>query len=229
MFAVANVRGKGNGLVATQNIPRNSGIFEEMPLVVAQFLYNQKFFAACSHCLRSLESADGILMRLAGIESKPELPFLAEFEQTLPAKPASACPECQELYCCEECRLEARSYHQRLCVGPNAKPGNAIYDLKAWWQTFHYPPEELSPMLLLRVVSVILSDLDRGVALEDALKQWHEFSGQTTSPDSSVLIRFLDKEFQSRIHTLIEYVRLALYDARCPQLFEPASIVALMA
>jgi hypothetical protein len=219
MFSIRQIPGKGNGVVASKNIPKNTVIFQEEPLVLAQFLHNSRFFPACSSCMRSMESTQEMVMRLAGLDTKPKLPFVDQFDHV--SRPTKTfCDKCQEMYCSEQCKSNA-TYHSRLCG-----ESKIIAELKQWWQTFHYPPEEVSPMLLLRVISIILSNLDRGLSLEEALKPWMEFSGQTAN--ESTLIRFLDAEFDSRIQKLVQYVRLALYDERCPQLFEAASIIALL-
>ena len=62
-------------MFATSAIAEDEVLFEEQPLVCAQFLWNQVYkYRACHHCLKALETAEENIRRLTG-QSNLDLPF----------------------------------------------------------------------------------------------------------------------------------------------------------
>lgn len=59
---------QGKGLFALKKFNPGDIIFEERPLVCAQFLWNQAYgYLACDYCMKPLETAEENVRRLAGI------------------------------------------------------------------------------------------------------------------------------------------------------------------
>lgn len=57
---------QGRGLVAAHGFKKGDVLFEEKPLVSAQFSWNELYkYLACEFCLKSLESAEEMVRRLA--------------------------------------------------------------------------------------------------------------------------------------------------------------------
>jgi len=82
-------------LFASRDHAEGESLFEETPIVSAQFLWNQLYkYAACDHCLRSLETAQGMCRRLTNNPSL-ELPH----PECCPVDDSAyvSCPHCQVL------------------------------------------------------------------------------------------------------------------------------------
>uniref|UniRef100_A0A8C7DT41 Protein-lysine N-trimethyltransferase SMYD5 n=1 Tax=Oncorhynchus kisutch TaxID=8019 RepID=A0A8C7DT41_ONCKI len=170
---------KGKGLFAKKAIKKGDTIFIERPLVSAQFLWNSLYkYKACEFCLRALETAEDNARRLSGI---PDLslphPELCKVHPEL----HQACPQCQVMYCSNECRQAAADqYHRALCLGTSQEdPNHPISKLKDAWRSMHYPPETSSIMLMARMVATVkqgqltvLRTLFTTALYDDHLNRW---------------------------------------------------------
>eukprot|EP01137_Pigoraptor_chileana_P021757 Opistho-2@85852 len=107
---------KGRGLFALRDFKEGEDIFTEQPLVSAQFLWNELYgYAACHHCMRSLESPARMAERLSGIKGV-RLPFndrLRDDEGVSFVR----CENCEAPFCSAACKTYADAhYHRLLCV-----------------------------------------------------------------------------------------------------------------
>ena len=136
------------GLFATRGLTKGETVLIEKPFVAAQHLWNRAFcYSACSHCLKSLESAQVLASRLSGAEVG-SLPLAEKFDSTVSASHCE-CKSCGERYalacmnmlvhmharthvckiriawiyrscryCSSECQRSAfMQHHRHLCVG----------------------------------------------------------------------------------------------------------------
>uniref|UniRef100_A0A8C8M1M2 Protein-lysine N-trimethyltransferase SMYD5 n=1 Tax=Oncorhynchus tshawytscha TaxID=74940 RepID=A0A8C8M1M2_ONCTS len=107
---------KGKGLFAKKAIKKGDTIFVERPLVSSQFLWNSQYkYKACEYCLSALETAQDNARRLSG---NPGLSL--PHTELCKVRPElhQACPQCQVMYCSNECRQAAADqYHRALCLG----------------------------------------------------------------------------------------------------------------
>lgn len=86
---------KGRGLVAQKSFKKSDFIFEESPLICAQFAWNMRYkYTACDHCLRSLESAQEMARRLSG-NTELQLPYPECCEVAKCRTLQVTCPQCQ--------------------------------------------------------------------------------------------------------------------------------------
>ena len=103
---------KGKGLFAKKDFREGELIFEEKPLICGQFLWNSLYkYTACSHCLRSLETAEQMARRLSANDSL-ELPYASKCcEITRMGLKIISCHNCQVLLmfaCVLLCKLWLR-------------------------------------------------------------------------------------------------------------------------
>ncbi|CAB1337464.1 unnamed protein product [Coregonus sp. 'balchen'] len=146
---------KGKGLFAKKAIKKGDTIFVERPLVSSQFLWNSQYkYKACEYCLRALETAEDNARRLSG---NPGLSL--PHTELCKVRPElhRACPQCQVMYCSNECwQAAADQYHRALCLGPSQEdPDHPVNKLKDAWRSMHYPPETSSIMLMARMVATV--------------------------------------------------------------------------
>lgn len=87
---------KGKGLLAAKEFREGEALFEEQPLVCAQFSWNALYkYLACGHCMKSLETSEEMARRLSGNPSL-ELPYAAQCcEITRSGKLPVPCAQCQ--------------------------------------------------------------------------------------------------------------------------------------
>ena len=142
------------GLFAVKDIVLGDIVHLEQPLVAVQHLWNRKFgYAACSHCLRSLETAPAMAQRLLGVEYEVQLRDSDKFDTTDTAAHCD-CPACGERYCSTRCaEAAAAQYHAALCTGsrdPEEQAAHPIGLIEAAWMKLHPPPESASIHLVLR-------------------------------------------------------------------------------
>ncbi|KAK2143542.1 hypothetical protein LSH36_833g00079 [Paralvinella palmiformis] len=84
---------QGRGLFATSDFKEGEVLFEEQPLVCAQFLWNAFYnYTACDHCLQPLETAEEACRRLTNSPNL-ELPH-QECCETMKEK-HTTCQHCQ--------------------------------------------------------------------------------------------------------------------------------------
>ncbi|GMH37389.1 hypothetical protein BSKO_05262 [Bryopsis sp. KO-2023] len=125
---------KGKGLFATRDLPGDSVLLHESPLVAIQEVDSRTGAVVCSHCL---EHVGGLeyqlswwLMNMKSEEEDEELGVVQRalmegflhfpFAEHLQKSPPVMCSNvCGDIYCSEKCRADAwGEYHQLLCVGP---------------------------------------------------------------------------------------------------------------
>lgn len=213
---------KERGLVTLRDIDEGQVIFEETAWVSSQYLYNKRFFKACEHCMKSLESPTELLVRLSGV-GKVQLPFEKEFEaydhvERSISGELISCSYCQEVfYCSEKCQAESMAqYHDRMCRGRrNIEP---LDRLAALWKEFHYPPETATPMLLVRAVCRVLSFLDNGMTYEQSIAPLLAFKNDVRDSSARLPSKFLDAQFSDRLDALYEAFVSAIDDPRIPGL-----------
>uniref|UniRef100_A0A8C8M2A5 Protein-lysine N-trimethyltransferase SMYD5 n=1 Tax=Oncorhynchus tshawytscha TaxID=74940 RepID=A0A8C8M2A5_ONCTS len=102
---------KGKGLFAKKAIKKGDTIFVERPLVSSQFLWNSQYkYKACEYCLSALETAQDNARRLSG---NPGLSL--PHTELCKVRPElhQACPQCQVMYCSNECRQAAADQYHR--------------------------------------------------------------------------------------------------------------------
>lgn len=157
---------KGYGIKAIKNYDEDDIIFEENPIVCAQFLHNKDFFLACSHCMRSLEKPSAMLKRLSGIEV--ELP--SHFDPALSdlnQPQIFSCQHCSDVYCSEHCQQEAyQQYHHLLCNNP------FLLQLENEWKECHLPPESASIMLVVRLIAILINRMNQGLDTFDIINRF---------------------------------------------------------
>jgi SET and MYND domain-containing protein 5 len=127
-------------------------IFEETPLVLCQFAWNEDCnYKSCELCLRPLETAQENARRLSG-NSSLILPF-PELDLIRPSEHRT-CQGCGLAnYCSAACHDQAlRSYHKSLC---HPKQANHPLDLlRETWKQTHYPPETFNVMAIAKLAAM---------------------------------------------------------------------------
>lgn len=90
---------KGKSLFANRSFSKGDVIFQEKPLVCAQFLWNTEYnYLACDHCMKSLETAQDMARRLTG-DHELELPHTDQCCDVSKCKEIIVlCPRCQVLF-----------------------------------------------------------------------------------------------------------------------------------
>lgn len=126
---------QGRGIYALRQYTAGDVIFEEAPLISAQYCWNAAYgYVACEHCLRPLETAETNVRRLTNdgdiclpyIECCPTQEWL--LRQTIMCN-------CGVRFCSQDCFVKAMStYHHTLCLGDQSDnpehPLNKLID--AW-------------------------------------------------------------------------------------------------
>lgn len=109
---------QGRGVFATVPIKADTVLFEEAPLVSAQFSWNYTYgYLVCEYCLKPLETAETNVRRLAN-DFSISLPYIECCPVQEQLSGHTKCPDCRELYCSEECmHTAAKLYHRVLCLG----------------------------------------------------------------------------------------------------------------
>ncbi|KAI9139617.1 hypothetical protein BKA69DRAFT_1084911 [Paraphysoderma sedebokerense] len=209
---------KERGVIATADFKGGDVILEDDPIVCDQYLYNKDYFPACSHCLRSLETASQMARRLAGYDSEPQL-YAADH---LKVYPRISCDSCsREIYCSEQCKSAAWvQYHSILCLGHNPPMNHPLSLLEQEWKSFHYPPETASIMIIPKIIATVISNLNKGLSIDESLSPFANFKKDYRNQELNILHKFLDEKFQERITKLQMLVKEALWDERVPELFE---------
>ena len=82
--SVEELAGKGRGAVSKRAYKEFDTIFAEVPLMSCQFAWNREYkYLACEFCLRSLETAQDMAIRLAN-NPGIELPLTSECCESRP-------------------------------------------------------------------------------------------------------------------------------------------------
>lgn len=206
---------KGKGLYARQNFKKGDTLLTEIPLVSAQFSWNELYkYAACEYCMRSLETSEEMSRRLT---ENPTLVLPHPECCTVDPSKYVFCPQCQVTYCSEECRCAAwEKYHQVLCVGPSTHNSeHPLARLQEAWRNMHYPPETASIMLLAKMVAMVQQSSDAS----DMLERFSQFVHTTVNEEEQIMHKLLGKEFQFQLDMLRELATEALCTENCQQWF----------
>lgn len=182
---------KEHGLIANRQIADGEVIFNERPLACAQYLFNQDFFPACTHCMKSLESPGEMVRRLAGLEENLQLPQFDPLKQTAAEEPLLHCHACEKArYCSEECRRQSwEQYHNLLCLANDKSASHPLIKLEELWKSFHFPPESATITLVTRIIASVVNQVNHGVPVEDAMAVYSEFKSQYHNPDIGTSIK----------------------------------------
>ncbi|CAI9733077.1 SET and MYND domain-containing protein 5 [Octopus vulgaris] len=216
---------KGKGLFACQAFKKGDQIFEEVPLVCSQFLWNEFYkYEACEFCLKSLETAENMARRLTSI-STLELPQ----KQNCTVRPDQyiCCPHCQVVYCSKECMETAwKKYHCTLCMGSSREDeSHPLGMLQVAWRNIHFPPESCSIMLLAKMICMVKQSNDP----EAVLKAFSQFTNSTVNEEEQIMHKLLGPQFKEQLETFRSMVMLSLYDEHIPQWFTYEGFQSLFA
>ncbi|KAK2192875.1 hypothetical protein NP493_21g07016 [Ridgeia piscesae] len=220
-----NLPNKGRALFASRDHAEGESLFEETPIVSAQFLWNKLYkYAACDHCLRSLETAQGMCRRLTNNPSL-ELPH----PECCPVDDSAyvSCPHCQKVYCSATCRDRAWSqYHMTLCRRASVSDDDhPLAKLEEAWRNIHYPPETCSIMLIARMIATVKQAKDPS----SALAAFSQFCHTTVNEEEEIAHKLLGETFQSHLELLRSLVTGALYEEQLQQWFTPEGFKSLFA
>ncbi|KAH9520079.1 SET and MYND domain-containing protein 5 [Bulinus truncatus] len=216
---------KGKGLFARKSLQKGDVIFEEKPLVSAQFSWNELYnYLACEYCLKSLETAENMARRLTG-NSGLNLPYPKccdrDVTQVVP------CPQCQILYCSTECRdLAMSQYHQVLCKGlSHADESHPLNRLVETWRSFHYPPETSSIMLIAKMIALVKQAQDKG----KIISLFSGFTNVTVNEQERIVHKLLGDQFQVQREVLLQQLKETLYEEAVQQWFTAEGFHSLLA
>mmetsp|Transcript_41295 Transcript_41295/g.106857 ORF Transcript_41295/g.106857 Transcript_41295/m.106857 type:complete len:245 (+) Transcript_41295:160-894(+) len=176
-------RVRGKGVFAKQAVEQGKVILRERSLAVSQYLWNKVCkYEACDNCMYPLETAQQTAIRLSGGR-----PFALSFQ--LECCPNSTgrtslfveCECCGERYCSFQCKEEASVYHSYLCVPRELRRINdparhPVLLLEKLWRELHYPPESASILLLVKMLARAISQAEKGVSQQEALKELTRFT-----------------------------------------------------
>ncbi|XP_076469749.1 protein-lysine N-trimethyltransferase SMYD5-like [Babylonia areolata] len=196
---------KGRGLFATGPFQIGEVILKEKPVVSVQFLWNAMYkYAACKHCIRSLETAQDNARRLS---SNPSLELPHPECCTVDTSTYVSCPHCQEVYCSEKCREESwRSSHQTLCLGASKNdPEHPLNRLEETWRNIHYPPETSNVMILLKMSAVVIQSADRDAVLQ----KFSQFAHTAVNENEDIVHKMLGPQFKTQMEVLQKAVKEA--------------------
>jgi hypothetical protein len=208
---------KGKGLFATQPFKEGDTIFTEVPLVSAQFSWNELYkYAACEFCLRSLETAEEMSRRLS---DNPALVLPHPECCGVDKSTYTCCPQCQVRYCCEACRVAAwDKYHKILCQGGSREDQeHPLNRLQEAWRNIHYPPETAGVMLLAKMAAMVKASADPSAVLQ----RFGGFVHTTVNEDEEIVHKLLGDQFRSQLEVLCPLAREALYHEDIQQWLTP--------
>jgi len=147
---VVNIPEKGRGLIATQDHKEGKVLLEEEPICSAQFSWGRKLgYSCCFHCMRALEEPDQCIARLTQgeITHLPENDWSAQgYKKIVPV----VCQKTGLSYCSEDCLKKADYNYMRLLI-PNWE---AVMEVEDLWRDMHFPPEEASIMLIMKILAM---------------------------------------------------------------------------
>ncbi|XP_073997905.1 SET and MYND domain containing, class 5 [Rhodnius prolixus] len=190
---------KGVGIFAFKDFCEGDVIFEEEPIVAAQFYWNEKYgYLACHHCLRPMESTVENIKRLSNNEN-----IVLSHPNLCPTdKSKHVYCDCGVGFCSTSCKeLSWEQYHKCLCTLRNP----SLNKLLKSWSGFHYPPETSSIMLLLKMIAIIELSSNYDEAVSTFLKFQHNYVNE----DENMLMKFLGSEYAENfriVHSLLHEV-----------------------
>lgn len=198
---------KGRGLYATAPIKEGTVLFEETPLVSAQFSWNYTYgYLACEYCLKPLETAETNVRRLT-TDYSISLPYAecCPIQEQLGGH--TKCPDCRENYCSDDClQNAAKLYHRALCLG--AAKGNSEHPTNAlveFWKKTHYPPETSSIQLVVKIIGMFKQTDD----IAGLRAKFDDFVSQTMNEDLMIFHKMLGENFSQQIDELYELISRA--------------------
>ncbi|ESO97001.1 hypothetical protein LOTGIDRAFT_231752 [Lottia gigantea] len=216
---------KGRGLFARQEIKEGEAILDEKPLVSTQFLWNELYkYTACEYCLRSLETAEAMARRLT---NNPALSLPHPECCALDPSEFVVCPQCQVLYCSEECRKASWDrYHQILCLGSSHHDSDhPLLRLQEIWRNIHYPPETASIMLICKMIAMVKQAEDPG----HVITIFNKFVNNTVNEEEQIAHKLLGDQFKCQLELLRSTTAEILFDESIPQWFTPEGFQSLFA
>ncbi|XP_071948509.1 protein-lysine N-trimethyltransferase SMYD5-like isoform X2 [Antedon mediterranea] len=216
---------KGKGLFAAHQISEGSILFKEVPLVCAQFLWNEFYkYKACEYCMKALETAEANAQRLS---ANPSL--VLPHPECCRVNPQShvECPQCRVEYCSKECRSRAwQKYHQVLCVSQHPPdPDHPLVMIQDVWRNMHFPPETTSIMLLAKMIAIIKQAKDK----DNAIERFANFCRATANEEKELVHKLMGTRFQEQFDTLLSVFTAALQEDTVAHWFTPEGIRSLFA
>lgn len=191
---------KGVGIFACKNFEEDDVIFEEEPIVAAQFYWNEKYgYLSCHHCLRPLETTDENIKRLTNNENiVVPYPNLCPTEKT-----QHVYCDCGVGFCSASCKeLSWEQYHQYLCTLRNP----SVNKLLLAWSDFHYPPETCSIMIVLKMIAII--ELSHNY--DEAVSTFLQFQHNYVNEDENMLMKFLGSEYADNFRSILSLLHEVL-------------------
>lgn len=216
---------KGKGLFALKKFNAGDIIFEERPLVCAQFLWNQAYgYLACDYCMKPLETAEENVRRLTGIQD-----LCLPYSECCGTKKEECvdCLYCEVSYCNSVCRDQAwEQYHQVLCTsslyGETKHPLDQLQDA---WRHMHYPPESASIMLIAKMIATVKQAKDKA----GAAHLFSQFCHKTRGKNGEIAYKLLGRQFQAQMEHLRQLLVKGLYDEELMHWFTPEGFQSLVA
>ncbi|XP_041346653.1 SET and MYND domain-containing protein 5-like, partial [Gigantopelta aegis] len=204
---------KGRGLFSKTSFEKGEVIFEEKPLVSAQFSWNELYkYRACEFCMCPLETAEENSRRLTDNSS-----LILPFPQCCEVKPSEfvSCPNCQVTYCCASCQQKAWStYHEVLCTRQSPPdPDHPLIRLQDRWRNIHYPPETSTILLVVKMVAMIKQASDKS----DIIRRFSQFVNTTVNEDDQIVHKLLGKQFQEQLELLRSQTKDTIYEENVQQ------------
>eukprot|EP00794_Sanderia_malayensis_P018326 gene18326-20147_t len=218
---------KGRGLFAKHSIKEGDEILLEKPIVCCQFSWNTLYrYTACGNCMKSLETAEEMARRLSG-KYDTELPHKECCEIERSQHLISKCQSCDEIYCCEECKIDAyEKYHKILCLGvAKQDPNHPLNKLDQEWRESHYPPETASIGLVCRIIAVVIQAEDASELLE----QFASFCSSPQNIEEKMVHKLLGDCFNDHVEILRNMLLNTLYDDKIRQWLTPDGFRSLLA
>ncbi|CAF0995814.1 unnamed protein product [Adineta ricciae] len=189
---------QGRQIIAKRNYQQGELIFEEQPLVLAQFEWNKLYkYSACEYCLYPLESCEQNVRRLCQ-DSSIVIPYPeCDPNQTISQR-VVRCPKCNEMYCSVGCYHQAmNSYHSTLCQSDETDSKvHLIRQIIDLWRSAHPPPETTSISLVLKLMAMLKqASRKRKLLLKTG-------NNGVQSENQRFYHKLLRKEFQSQVEQL---------------------------
>ncbi|UJR09677.1 hypothetical protein I4U23_013911 [Adineta vaga] len=199
-YTIAIDQIKGRQIIARRHYQLGELIFEEQPLVLAQFEWNKLYkYSACEYCLYPLESCEQNVRRLCQDSSIVIPHHECDPNQSINQR-IFRCPKCNEMYCSTGCYQQAmNNYHSILCQSDeNDSKVHLIRHIIDLWRSAHPPPETTSISLVLKLMAMLKQSNNRLLLLQELQK----FSQGVQSENQRFYHKLLRKEFQSQVEQL---------------------------
>ncbi|CAF4760892.1 unnamed protein product [Rotaria sp. Silwood1] len=199
-FVIDNDEVKGRQIISKRIYQCGELIFQEQPLVLAQFEWNKLYkYYACEYCLYPLESCEQNVRRLCQ-DSSIIIPHSECDPNRNIDQQIVRCPKCNEMYCSIICYQQAmNNYHLTLCQSnENQNKDQLIRHIIDLWRNVHPPPETTSISLVLKIMAMLKQSNNRLLLLQELQK----FSQGVQSENQQFYHKLLRKEFESQVEQL---------------------------